>query len=345
MLDARFTSHPLRLAQYLGSFLGAIRSFRKTIATVKPDLLHANSVRAGIVATLATTGTRTMVLWHIHDDLPAHPISNAIRRLAFRSKRSRFVAVSHATARTFAGGLPFAYRLQVLHNFVDTARFPPKTMLLDVEAQAFRDELGLPPDAFLAVTVGMLNHRKGQLPLLDAWNLAQRNLAEFGSATSPAHLAIVGAPLFNNDHLYEQQLRAKTTALGLDATVHFTGARSDIPAVLRAANVLVLNAKVEPFGLVLLEAMSSRTAVIASEVGGIPEIVSNDLTGILVPSPLLGNEQQLAHQLVRAYWSPGTLFQLADAAIADVLPQFTIPVFAANLEALYTSLNLSETSA
>ena len=126
--------------------------------------------------------------------------------------------------------------------------------------------------------------------------------------------------------------------------MHFTGARSDIPAVLRAANVLVLNAKVEPFGLVLLEAMSSRTAVIASEVGGIPEIVSNDLTGILVPSPLLGNEQQLAHQLVRAYWSPGTLFQLADAAIADVLPQFTIPVFAANLEALYTSLNLSEPS-
>ncbi len=344
VLQARFTSNPLKLIAYLASFWSAIRAFRGTIAEVRPDLLHANSVRAGIVATLATLGTKTLVLWHIHDDLPPHPISKLVRQLAFRSARSRFVAVSHATARVFAGDLPFGFRLQVVHNAVDVARFPRKQIPPDRRALAFREEMGLRRGDFLAVSIGMINPRKGQLELVQAWLQAGENLRQ-AVAQRSAHLAIVGAPIFNDDHLYEQQIKQVEGLSESHFPVHFTGPRADVPAILRAADVLILNANVEPFGLVILEAMASGTAVIATQVGGIPELITDDTSGITIPSPDNGGTQALTHQLVRAYWSPGALAQLAQVAYTQVLPQFTIPVFAANLQALYTSLNLGDGAA
>ena len=341
-LEARFTSNPLRLAQYVGSFVSAIRSFRKSIATVKPDLLHANSVRAGIVATLATTGTHTKVLWHIHDDLPAHPISTAIRHLAFRSRRSRFVAVSHATARVFAGGMPFGFRLQVLHNAVDTARFPRKISPLDPAAQAFRSELGIAGNDFLITSIGMINPRKGQLELVQVWADVQSNLAHL-PASRKAHLAIVGAPLFNKDYLYEQRVHELARPLDTRNPLHFTGSRQDIPAILRASDLFVLNAAVEPFGLVLLEAIASGTPIVATDVGGIPEIVQGSLTADLVgwqSSQSYRATEQLAPALLGPIRDATRANAMADRAYVEVLPQFTIPVFAANLQALYTSHNL-----
>ena len=328
LLQARFTSNPLHLLRYLASIAATILAFRKTIRNAAPDLLHASSVRAGIVATLATVGTNMPVLWHVQDDLPAHLISTPIRLLAFFSRRTRLVAVSAATAKAFAGKLPFAERLRVLHNAVDRARFPRKASPLDPAAASFRTELELKAGDFLIATVGMINPRKGLVHLVEAF-------AEVAGLKPNAHLAIVGAPIFNNDALYEAQVHARSRELGLTNRVHFTGSRSDVPAILRAADLFVLNATIEPFGLVILEAMSSGTPVIATAVGGIPEIVENGVTGELVPSK---NNEILSERIGRLIDKPRS--RLADAAYESVLPRFSIEVFSANLHRIYASLNL-----
>src|SRR5260370_9174413 len=105
LLDARFTWRPERLARYVKSFLNVFRDLRHEVVRTSPDLVHANSIRAGLVATVATFDLGTRVVWHLHDLLPRHPLSTAIRILAWLSPRPRLIAVSEAVARNFRGRL------------------------------------------------------------------------------------------------------------------------------------------------------------------------------------------------------------------------------------------------
>ena len=330
-LQARFTSNPMKLARYVGSAAGAVRALRGSIRAAAPDLIHANSVRAGLVATLATAGMRVKILWHVQDDLPRHAISAAIRRLAFRSKRTQLVAVSHATARAFCDDVDFGQRMRVLYNAIDAGRFPRKALPLDDEARAFRDEVGVAQGDFLFVAVGMINPRK-QLPAL------VETFAVVAAREPRAHLAIVGAAMFNDDHLHEQHLRERVVQLGLEGRVHLMGARKEVGAVLRGADVMVMNPAAEPFGLVILESMTSGTPVIATRVGGIPEIIEDGVTGVLVASPLEGNSAELAERMVMAMHEPERMAGMAERADATVLPRFTVEAFGAGLNALYDGI-------
>ena len=79
---------------------------RKQILILAPDLIHANSVRAGIVASIASLGTGKQVIWHVHDTLPRHPVSSAIRVFVLAARRTRVIAVSNAAAERMRGLLP-----------------------------------------------------------------------------------------------------------------------------------------------------------------------------------------------------------------------------------------------
>jgi len=345
VLEARFSGNPVRLVRYLGSVVGAVRDFRRTVRLENPDLLHANSVRAGIVATAATMGmrtlgrTRTPILWHVQDDLPRHPISVLIRCFAWCSGRTQICAVSQATTKAFAGGLPFGRRIHVLHNAIDTERFPAKTRPPDGAALAFRAELGLTDADFLVVAVGMINPRKGLLELVEGFENVQWNLANRGRR--PAHLAIVGAPIFNDDHLYEAKLHARAKALGLSETVHFLGERADVPAILRGADLLVHNAAVEPFGLVILEAMASGTPVIAAAVGGVPEIIEEGVNGELAPSPRGANyrdREELPGKIYFAASNPEAMEPMASMALRETVPRFSVEAFGQGLRGIHAGI-------
>jgi len=91
------------------------------------------------------------------------------------------------------------------------------------------------------------------------------------------------------------ELKGAAEELGMTDQVIFTGARSDIPAMMRAIDLLVLNSKVEPLGLVVLEAMACGTPVVATAVDGVPELIAHKATGWLVPS---GHERQLVEGIV-----------------------------------------------
>ncbi|HXB62648.1 MAG TPA: glycosyltransferase [Acidobacteriaceae bacterium] len=272
-LQARFTANPFTLAKYLRSLATTILSMRREIRALAPQGIHANTVRAGIAATLATIGSRTPVLWHVQDDLPRHPLSSAIRMLAFLSRRTQIIGVSRATTARFRGALPFGTRTEVLYNTVDLSRF---TLRSECEPWLKR-ELGLRDNDFLCCAIGQITPRKGLKGLISA-------LHRIAADAPHIHLAIVGSPLFNRDAAYRDALIAQVKRLGLADRVHFTGERSDVAAVLRATDLLVHNANQEPFGLVLVEAMATGTPVLATRVGGIPEIVEHDHTGTLVPA-------------------------------------------------------------
>jgi L-malate glycosyltransferase len=275
-LEARFTLRPDRLVQYLFSFARVIREARALVVEESPDAIHANSIRAGIVMAAATIGLPTPVIWHAHDILPRHPLSTVVRLFAAASSRNRILAVSHAVAKRFRGRLlpPFAnrFKVNVVHNAVDLERFHP-----DANGRAeIRQELDLNDTELVIGSVGQLTPRKGQLELIKAFASVARQMPD-------VILLIVGEPLFNRDEDYAKRLREAAVALGLTDRISFLGARNDVPKLMRAMDVLVVNSHEEPFALTVLEGLATGSAVIATAVGGIPEMIKHGKNGWLVP--------------------------------------------------------------
>lgn len=284
ILDARFTLRIDRLLKYFWSFVTVMAQMRREVRTINPDLIHANSIRSGLVATIATFGLSKKVVWHLHDLLPKHPLSLAIRLFAFLFARAQMIAVSEAVAENFAGRLfSLRNRIKVILNGIDLDRFVSS----DTVRRTKRAELGLSEDTFAVGIVGLLTPRKGQLELIHAFK-------EVAKQVPNAVLVIAGSAVFNRDSDYEQLLRNTVDQLGLNQVVHFLGERSDVPKLMQSLDVLVVNSSIEPFGLVVVEGLASQTPVIATRTGGIPEIIQHGRNGFLVP---VGDINELANTI------------------------------------------------
>jgi glycosyltransferase involved in cell wall biosynthesis len=336
-LEARFTWRPDHLVRYLRSFLHVIRQVRQKVVIIKPDLIHANSIRAGLVATAATFGLDTPVVWHLHDLLRRHPFSTAIRAFAFLSPRTRMIAVSRAAADKFSGRLlPWKNRVTVILNAIDLAKFHPNRSA----TQEILDELrlgdeqlgataarGIPQPKFVIGIVGRLTPEKGQLELLRAFAQVLKEIPQ-------ARLVMVGAPLFNLDHEYVQLLKQTASELGISDRVRMPGARKDVAAIMQALDLLVINSVVEAFCLVALEAMACGTPIVAAVSGGIPELIEHGKNGWLLPRR---DEQTLAAAILDLSRQPELRAQLAEQGKKHIDSRFCADRYVAELQAFYRS--------
>jgi glycosyltransferase involved in cell wall biosynthesis len=324
-IRARFTRRPDLFLQYVASLIKAVFSVRKRILDLRPDIVHANSVRAGVVASLATMGKNRMLVWHVHDMLPSHPVSTMIRLVAYLRRRTCIVAVSNATAQAFCGGVPFGKRVRTIHNGTDLSKFPLK----QPGKSSFRKDVGIPEDAFLICAIGQICSRKGLRELLEAFS-------RIYSGAPQTHLAIVGKAVFQHEERYRESLFDFVETAGISDRVHFTGEVHDVSRVLQAADLLVLNSHREPFGLVLIEAMSSGTPVLATRVDGIPEIVTDSVNGCLVEQ---GDTAALAAKLLGLSQERSILAEFAQVAHRTTCPRFSMEQFKGDLHRFYAELD------
>jgi glycosyltransferase involved in cell wall biosynthesis len=306
---------------------------RRLIIEAEPDLIHANTIRAGLVATTATLGTRIPVIWHLHDMLPRHPLSTLIRWFAALSPRTGLLAISRAVSRRFRGGVLRLFnactKIRVIHNGISLKRFTADP----AARQRVRRELGVGEDQFLIGIVGQITPRKGQLELIRAFAKVATQLPE-------AVLAVVGAPLFNDDHEYLQELKRAAEKLGVADRVIFTGARNDVQVVMQVLDLLALNSKVEPFGLVVVEAMACGTPVLATAVDGVPELISHGVNGWLVSA---GDEKELACGLVAMATDRKLRSNLAKDAKSSTAPNFSAEKYLRLVESYYLQVGGSST--
>lgn len=321
-LEARFTWRLDAFLRYGKSFVAVISDFRRKIIELNPDLIHANSIRAGLVATAATVGLKMKVVWHLHDLLPLHPLSSAIRTVAALSQRSRMIAVSQAVRKNFCGGLTsLKNRTTVILNAIDLNSFSATAE----NREAVRSGLSLAHDDFAIGIVGQLTPRKGQMELLEAFATLSRKAPR-------AVLVIAGAAIFNRDFEYEQLLRSTVERLGVSDRVKMLGARKDVPEIMRALDLLVVNSRREPFGLVACEAMACGTPVLATACDGLPEILDHQRNGWLVQ---FGDQQALIDALAFLAESPEVRRTLAEAAREDVARRFSLERYMNELTAFY----------
>ncbi|HEV3168358.1 MAG TPA: glycosyltransferase [Isosphaeraceae bacterium] len=213
------------------------------------------------------------------------------------------------------GRLP-ADRLTVIPNGIDPAPF-------DSAQPLDRRAIGVPPDAFLTLYVGRLDPQKGLSTLLDAASVV-------AGAHPNWHLALVG------DGPLRQELESQATrSPELADRVHWLGWRDDVPALLKTADLLVLPSLWEGMPNVVLEAMASCRAVVATAVEGTTELVVPGETGWLV-SP--GDAESLASALLSAAEHPELLRPLGAAARRRVESRFTLSRVVAAYDELWTQI-------
>ena len=239
-----------------------VRSLRRNEA----DLVHTNSLKAHLLGGLAARMARLPLIWHMRDLLEEGEGLSVVRRAASTCK-PRVIAISEAVARQFDG-----LRLQVdlVPNGVPLESFTPGE-----PPEVLRAEWALEPAAEVVMCLGRLTPWKGHRTLLRAFS-------QVAEQRPRARLLVVGEVAFWADE-YGDELHALSNQLGLDGRVIWAGFRSDVPELLRLAEVLVLPSRNEPFGRVLIEAMATGKPVVATNSGGAPEIVLPEETGLLVP--------------------------------------------------------------
>lgn len=275
------------------------------------DLLYANSQKAFVVAAAAGALSGRPVVWHLRDILePPHFSATNVRAVVALAnlRAARVIANSDATARAFIGAGGRAALVRVVHNGIDPAPFDAVS---DADAAASRRALGLSPGAFLIAHFGRFHPWKGQQVLLEA-------LARMVDVQA----IVVGAPLFGEE-AFEKELHAQAVRLGVAARVHFLGFRGDVPALMRAADVVVHSSIYpEPFGRVVVEGMLARRPVVAALGGGIAEIVADGETGVLVPP---NDPAALASALDALRADPANAARIAERGAAMARSRFGIP--------------------
>lgn len=309
------------------ALLGVLSTARRLRSLARgAAVLYTNSPKSMIVSAFATVGAATPVIWHLRDILGVEHFSRVNRSIAImlaNRRVFRVIANSQATADAFVAAGGDANRVRVVHNGIDAVPFDA---LAPTARHDMRASLGIPPDAFVAGSFSRLHPWKGQHVLLDALE-----------RLPGVQALVVGGALFSGDDAYEATLRKRAEGPALSGRVHLLGARSDVPALMAACDVIV-HASVlpEPFGRVLVEAMLARRPVIATDAGGVREVVRRDVTGMLVPP---GDSVALADAIARIRAEPALASSLVAAGASDARARFSRPAMLRGVAAVLDELS------
>jgi glycosyltransferase involved in cell wall biosynthesis len=285
-------------------------------------LALANDTRALLYAALGCLVRRRPYIWHVHDCIRgAQRFEKAARWL----KPAAYIAVSHAVRQTLLEhGCPGEH-IYMVHNAVDVDRFHPAA-----DGNGFRRELAIDRKTLLVGILGRIEPLKAVEMLLQA--------AARLRASLPASLYVVmGDVITDRAHMsealrYRDSLLALRDRLGLRDQVRFLGRCEDVPRGLAALDILVHTSVNEAFGRVLIEAMAAGKPVVATRVGGVPEIVVEGVTGYLIPPR---DVEALASRL-QALADPDVRARLGRAARERAVALFSLPKYREQMTAVVT---------
>jgi glycosyltransferase involved in cell wall biosynthesis len=208
-------------------------------------------------------------------------------------------------------------KVRVVPNGVDLAAMDAAR-----PGPAVRQELGLPENVPLIGLVGRLDHwGKGHKELLEAMAALKERY--------PVQALMVGGGR------REAEMRETAAGLGLAGQAHFLGPRRDVPDLLQAMDIFVLPSYSEGVSLALLEAMAAGRPVIASAVGGTPEVVTDGLTGLLIPPR---DAAALAGALERLLGDPAGARQLGENASRHVREHYSLDRLGREINEIYQEL-------
>lgn len=300
------------------TILLAARRVAKHLRRWDADLLHCHLPIAGIVGRLAGRMAGIPVVYTEHNRMERYnPLTRRANLLTWDWQR-QVIAVSSEVAQSIQTNAKSRTPVKVVLNGIDTDRFVPPA---DGDSQA-RREIGIPVGAPVIGTVAVFRAQKR----LDDWLAAARLLYE---RYPDARFLLVG------DGPLRQALEEKTRSLDLAGVVHFAGLQEDVRPFLAAMNVFMVSSVFEGLPLALLEAMSMRCGVVATSVGGIPEVIRHGENGFLVeprrPDVLFGYASRMLA-------SPESTRTMGTVARQTIESDFSLRRMTEQLEETYSEI-------
>jgi glycosyltransferase involved in cell wall biosynthesis len=298
----------------------ALTRVRRHLAGIRPDVVHTHLGNADLLGGVAARSLRMPALSTIHasdwrtagDDGAADYVKTRLMALARRRCTARVIAVSEGARRSYIeGGWDVPEHVVTVYNGLARAQQPGA-------GRAVRAELGVDEGDLLVVTVSALRPEKAHDVTLAA-------IAALRERFPSLRLVIVG------DGPARAEVERAAAPLG-DAVV-FAGYRSDVMAVLDAADVLVNPSRTDAFPTALLEAMAAGVPVVATDVGGMPEIVDQGQTGVLIEAP--PHPRRLAEALVPLLDDRDLRLALGERARQRFSERFAADRWAERLHAVY----------
>ncbi len=305
------------------------RALRRLVALMRRgryQIVHTHTTKAGMLGRIAARLARVPVVVHtphghafhgyLHG-LGQHALVWAERGLARWT--DRIICLTEAERNDHLRlrvGVPEQY--EVIHSGIDLARFrrPPVA-----DRAAARRALGLPPAGPLVGCVARLVPVKGVQYLLEA-------LPYLRALVPGASVVFVG------DGPLRADLERRAAALGLNGAVVFLGLRRDVPEIIPLCDAVALPSLNEGMGRAAVEALAAGKPVVASRVGGLPDVIRDGETGILIPP---ADPQALARGLARCLATSGPAEPMARRA-AQTAEAYGLDTMIAKLDDLYMRL-------
>lgn len=296
--------------------VGALTAY---LAEVRADVIHNHMFRAETVGTraalaLAEVGhRRPYVVSTIHSSrIRSEEDRQHLRDLT--PYMDQLIAVSKAIEHKLRDEERITAPVRLIYNGVDLSRYDRQEPCCTLP-----EEYGLEPGSQLVGVVARLEPEKGHPTLLEAWPEVLRSCPH-------SYLLIVG------EGSRRELLEAQVRDLRIAHRVVFTGRRDDIPAVTAALDVAVLPSYREAQGLTILEAMALSRPVVASDVGGIPEMITDGVTGLLVPPHDVTALASAIIRLLRDHPYADTLGRAGHDLVHD---RFCIELMVAAVQTIY----------
>jgi len=264
--ECRRCGVPVRVVpEYYRYDISLVRRTLQVARSIRPALIQTHGYKADVLG--LAVGRRLGIPWlaFSHGPTAEGPmmklylaLDNILLRMA-----DLVVAVSEARRAALEANGCAPARLRVVHNAMDI----PPVHVVDIDG--VRQELGLRPDRPVIAVVGRLSPEKGHRYFIDA-------MAEVVRAVPGAQGLIVG------EGQQERALRAQAAAMRLQEVIHFVGYRRDMSRIYPAIDMLMLPSLSEGLPNVVLEAMAYGRPVVAACVGGVPEVIENGVSGVVV---------------------------------------------------------------
>jgi glycosyltransferase involved in cell wall biosynthesis len=306
--------------------LAALRHLTRLFRARNYDIVHTHTSKAGFVGRIAARRAGVPVVIHTAHgnvfDGYFNPVATrlfvAMERFAARRCDRIIELTPGGIEEHLEQGIGRREQFCTIFSGIDLEPFDEA-----VRRRAdTRRALGIPPDALLVGAVGRLEPIKGFTYFVDA----ARRVAD---SVPGAVFVLAGQGSLDGS------LRAQAEPLGARTPCgrfRFLGPRDDVPDLMAAFDVFVLPSLNEGMGRVLLEAGAAGTARIATRVGGVPDIVRDGETGLLVPPR---DARAIADAVLELERNPARRAMLGAAARADVVPQFGLEQMVMRIEALY----------
>lgn len=245
----------------------AYKAIRKLIKEKKADLVYSNTT-AVLAGAYAAKRSGTRHFWHVHEIIEQPAWLYRFLGRALNRYSDKVIVVSEAVKQSWQRYVD-EHKIAVVYNGIDYSPY--------LEASdTLRKELRVADDTVIIGMIGRVHHWKGQ-------GYFMQIAAELRRKYGHLHFVMIGDAFPGNEYLYNllDDIRKKEN---LDPVLTDLGYRTDVPSLLQGFDILVLPSVLpDPFPTVILEAMASGKPVVATNHGGAKEMITPDITGILVP--------------------------------------------------------------